>query len=125
MRLRLVLAAAGVVVAAAGVGVFVWQSGGDEPESAHDLAAKACDNAEKFDRAVRRNDDIDTVNRALNAARRQSLKAEQMNSQYTGLTSGLEALRVAIDRNDPQAATIGIEVVRNECRYVRAEPDSD
>lgn len=109
------------MIGAVGVAVFVVQSGGDKADSAHDLAVKACANAAKFDRAVRRNADLDTVNRSLDAARRQSLRAEQMDSQYTGLTSGLEALRVALDRNDPQAAKIGVEVVRTECRYVRAE----
>ena len=120
-RVVLVAVAAAVVAVAVGVVVFVVQSGGDTPDSAHELALKACENADKFDRAVRRNDDVDTVNRSLDAARRQSLRAEQMDSQYTGLTSGLEALRIAIDRNDPQAAKIGVEVVRTECRYVRAE----
>ena len=118
------LGVAAVLVVAAIAGFFVLRSDMDDRDasrSAHDLALAACQDADRFDGAVRRNEDIDTVNRWLNSARRQSLAAERKDSQYTGLTSGLEALRVAIDRNDAQAAAIGVEVVRTECRHARGQ----
>lgn len=120
MARLLVVAAA--LAAAAIAGFLLLRSGGEADRSAHDLALSACKHADDFDKAVRRNDDIDTVNKALNTARTQALAAERKDSQYTGLTSGLEALRVAIDRNDAQAAAIGVEVVRTECRHARSQP---
>jgi hypothetical protein len=110
------LGLAGVIVAA----VLVLRSG--PSPTPRDNARKACDSAAKFEREVKRNADVDTVNRHLNRARRQAHLAEEADSQYVGLASGLEALRIAIDRNDAQAAKVGIAVVRDECGVVRAPP---
>jgi len=106
-------------VLVAGAVVLFLLHGGSGSSSARGHALKACTAAARFEKAVRRNADLDTVNSSLDAARRQAHDAEQGNSLYTGLASGLEALRVAIDHNDPQAARVGIDVVHTECGYVR------
>jgi hypothetical protein len=115
----------GVVAAAviAGGGAFVLSTrdSKDGDNSARSHAVAACAAADRFDKAIRSNDDIDSVRKELNTALRHAHAAEQKNSLYVGLTSGLEALRVAIDRDDPQAAKVGIAVVRAECGYVRRE----
>jgi uncharacterized protein (UPF0333 family) len=114
-----VLVGLAVVLVAGAAVLFVLHGGsGSGSGSARGHALRACADAAKFESAVTRNADIDTVNRSLNAARAQAHQAEQKNSLYTGLTSGLEALRVAIDRNDADAARVGIDVVRSECGYV-------
>jgi hypothetical protein len=112
---------AGVVAAlAVGVGgVALVRSGDDGPDTPRGHAVRACDAADRFDRAVRANASIDTVNKHLTRALREAHAAEEGNSLYVGLTSGLESLRVAIDHNDAQAARVGIDVVRTECGYVR------
>jgi hypothetical protein len=111
-----VLAAVAAVAVVVVAGLFVLRSG-DEP-TPREHAVRSCAAADRFDKAVRRNADIDTVNRALDTALGEAQAAEKGNSLYVGLTSGLVSLRVAIDHNDAQAARIGIDVVRTECAYV-------
>lgn len=117
MRLRIAIAL--VVAAAIGAVAYVLLSdeAGDTSPRGH--AIEACEAATKFDAAVRRNDDVDTVKGHLQNARDEARKAEQGNSLYVGLASGIEALHIAIETNDGQAAKVGVEVVRNECGYVR------
>lgn len=91
---------------------------GDEDVSAREHAVRACEATDKFEAAVDRNDDVDTVRRHLNKARREAAAAEKADSLYVGLASGIEALRVAIDNNDGSAAKVGMSVVRTECGYV-------
>jgi hypothetical protein len=110
------LAAAAVV--AVGAALLLVPSG-DDGGSPRAHAVRACDSADRFDRAVRANASIDDVNKHLSRALREAHEAEDGNSLYVGLTSGLESLRVAIDHNDAQAARVGIDVVRTECGYVR------
>jgi uncharacterized protein (UPF0333 family) len=117
VRRRGVLVGLAVVLVAGAAVLFVLH-GGSGSGSARSHALRACADATTFENAVKRNADIDTVNRALNRARAQAHTAEQKNSLYTGLASGLEALRVAIDHNDADAARVGIDVVRSECGYV-------
>lgn len=119
MSRRLLIAAVVLAGAAAG-GAFVLladDDAGDTSPRGHALAA--CDAAADFDAAVRRNDDVDTVRRRLAKARDEARQAEEGNSLYVGLASGIEALHIAIENNDAQAARVGVEVVRTECGYVR------
>lgn len=122
-------ASPGVKAALAFVAVLVISPGGCDGgdnggdggsgDSARAHALRACEAAEKFEAAVKRNDDIDTVNRHLNKARREAGAAEKKDSLYVGLASGIEALRIAIDNDDASAAKVGMSVVRTECRYVK------
>jgi hypothetical protein len=90
--------------------------GGGSPR-AH--ALRACAAGDRFEAAVKRNDDVDTVRAHLNTARREAHAAERGDSLYVGLASGMEALRIAIDNDDAQAARVGIDVMHAECRYAR------
>jgi hypothetical protein len=110
---------AGLLVTA---GVVAWRVVDGPSEPAANRALAACAAADRFEASVKGNADIDTVNRHLDAARRNAREAEQDNSRYTGLASGIEALRIALDTDDAQAARIGIDVVRDECaRFRRSE----
>lgn len=117
---RAAVAVAAIVVATASAAVasiVLSDDAGDTSPRGH--ALEACEAATKFDAAVRRNDDVDTVRRHLQKARDEARAAEQGNSLYVGLASGIEALHIAIETNDAQAAKVGVEVVRTECGYVR------
>ncbi|MDQ1446405.1 MAG: hypothetical protein QOI20_2869 [Acidimicrobiaceae bacterium] len=110
-----VLLAAAAAIAA--VLVLTTRDPADNTPRAH--AVRACADATRFEAAVKSNAKIDVVDKHLNRARAEAHKAEVGNSLYVGLASGMEALRVAIDRNDGQAARVGIDVVRTECGYVK------
>jgi len=101
------------------VAVLAFASCSEDDPSAREHAVRACAASVKFEAAVNRNDDIDTVRRHLNKARREAGDAEKKDSLYVGLASGIEALRIAIDNNDGSAAKVGISVVRTECGYVK------
>ena len=110
-------------VALVTVAVLALASCGEDEPTAREHAVRACAASKKFEAAVNRNDDIDTVRRHLNKARREAGQAEKKDSLYVGLASGIEALRIAIDNNDGSAAKVGISVVRTECGFVeRAKP---
>lgn len=117
MATRTVFHAARIVFAVVGF-VAIGPACGEAESSARDHAVRACAASKKFDAAVRRNDDIDTVNRHLNEARREAGRAEKKDSLYVGLASGIEALRIAIDNDDAAAAKVGVTVVQTECGYV-------
>lgn len=114
-------AALAITAIVTATGVFIWRSDSAGDTSPREHALNACAAATTFDEAVRRNDDIDTVKRHLQKARDEAGQAEKGDSLYVGLASGIEALHIAIETNDAQAAKVGVEVVRTECGYVRRQ----
>lgn len=78
-------------------------------------ASQACARATEFEQLVARNGLRPQLESLLRDAVAAARSAAHRDVTYIRLQSGLEALEVALANDDPQAARVGIDVVRAEC----------
>lgn len=69
-------------------------------------------------RLIDDNGSADAVRSALTAAVERANDAAERDPAWRPLSSGLGAVRVAVERDDPDAARLGVRVVRAACADV-------
>ncbi|MEO6204215.1 MAG: hypothetical protein ABIO67_02360 [Mycobacteriales bacterium] len=126
MRRRRALAALFVVALFALAGALLMQQ--SRPEVPRDpavalVAAKvACAQVARFEALVDANASADRVREVLGMAVQGAREAADRDQRWVALLGGLQSLQVALDKDDPRAARVGIDVVRAECSAATPAP---
>jgi len=104
-----------VLVALLGTVAAALLSPRAEPSPAQNAAA-SCQDAERFQALVADNAPINDVLDVLGDAERKAESAADRDPRWLALAGGLQSIRIALNADDAAAATVGISVVRTECR---------
>lgn len=126
MRRRRALAALVVVALLALAGTLLTQQSRPEvprdPAAALAAARFACAQVPHFEELVDANASADRVREVLGLAVQGAKDAADRDQRWVALLGGLQSLQVALERDDPRAARVGIDVVRTECGAASPAP---
>lgn len=87
----------------------------DSSDPALERARRACEEVEAFERGIEKNDPAEKVLESLSEAEVHAKRAASLDTAWVSLHGGIQSLRLALSEDDPQAAQVGISVVRTEC----------
>lgn len=110
-RVAIVAAAAAAVV----VAVLLVRDRSPDPGEGRALAARACSSMREVRDLVAADAAAPAVFAAMDRARDASDDAAERDPAWLPLASGIRAVRLALDEDDPEAAAIGIRVVATHC----------
>ena len=89
----------------------------DEPAAAV-RAGEACDRFDALLRLVERDGPAPEATRLLDAMAEAGTDASRLDPRWTQLASGMHALRLGFQEDDPEATRIGVDLVRAGCAEV-------
>lgn len=90
--------------------------GSNSSNTALERARRACEEVDAFEKGIAKNDPAEEVLKSLSEAETHARRAASLDTAWVPLLGGIQSLQVALNEDDPQAAQVGISVVRTECR---------
>jgi type II secretory pathway component PulM len=115
-RQIIVLVAAVTAIALVALVLVPIIASDESSDTALDQARQSCGEVEEFERGVEENDPAEEVLKILEEAEKHAERAASLDTAWIPLVGGIQSIRVALNEDDAQAAQVGINVTRIECR---------